>query len=814
MMGQRKNFKLKVLYTVLMGSLASFSAANAAILDDHGVINSNRTYSEDTTINFNGGTFATVNADFGDVSIEGQNNSSLTLNATKDERGQLLRAKDGHTLSFARFKDLSITTNNYVLNAVQGTISANVAGNLKLNSTAATGYLISTATRPEFDEKSLVSLAANNIDLSSQNGVSAIHAVDASGKILLTAKDTITIDVAGGHGIYNQTGTEVDLSAGNAINIKTNDHAIFAKEGVVNLNAGSSLDMEGPGRLVVLEGNAAVNLGNENQRIASIHLTSDKSSVSAGEDQTDTSFNIFAGTTTIHSKSESTFNFYGNINLRSTTLDVASDNNHAMALRGKENQIYSDKLILRSALAPLLLTNAGKTTISGDSAGSVDTLAVVSGSGYGIQAKEQSAIKISSVNTDIRSEEQIDLNDDQPFEGNAINATQNSSIVFLDTGRADQKITVDSRWGSIFSSYGGYVEVQSGAVDLVGSVLATTDAKVLLGTKNALSSANFYVEDGNTGADLAAVNARNGTIEINAVEASIKSSEYAVLATAQQVEGAVPTTSSVSIEASKMLRIDGNISANLHHDEEATAEAKGSRSVIINQKQSGTVVLNGNITTQSSQTAHSEVTIGFKTADSVLNGAVEDMYVGAEPSGSEGGTSLAFEDGASWNVQGDSKVKSVTADDGTIHTNGHNMALGKLVNTDQGAKFVTNSGRARQITVDEYTGNFAVNITEEGMNEIDAGNAAQSMASIIDATAAQGSDGTISMHGAESVVLGETELTLDAQGNITSYSEAPNTISESLQDIAGMNFLFFRASMNDVSKRMGDLRTMPKSAGV
>ena len=29
-----------------------------------------------------------------------------------------------------------------------------------------------------------------------------------------------------------------------------------------------------------------------------------------------------------------------------------------------------------------------------------------------------------------------------------------------------------------------------------------------------------------------------------------------------------------------------------------------------------------------------------------------------------------------------------------------------------------------------------------------------------------------------------------------------------------MNFLFFRASMNDVSKRMGDLRTMPKSAGV
>lgn len=63
-------------------------------------------------------------------------------------------------------------------------------------------------------------------------------------------------------------------------------------------------------------------------------------------------------------------------------------------------------------------------------------------------------------------------------------------------------------------------------------------------------------------------------------------------------------------------------------------------------------------------------------------------------------------------------------------------------------------------------------------------------------------------------LLGETELKISADGTIQSYSEGTSSVSEGLQDIASMNYLFFRSTMNDVSKRMGDLRTMPRSAGM
>ncbi|MFR5428659.1 MAG: autotransporter outer membrane beta-barrel domain-containing protein [Parasutterella excrementihominis] len=43
--------------------------------------------------------------------------------------------------------------------------------------------------------------------------------------------------------------------------------------------------------------------------------------------------------------------------------------------------------------------------------------------------------------------------------------------------------------------------------------------------------------------------------------------------------------------------------------------------------------------------------------------------------------------------------------------------------------------------------------------------------------------------------------------------EAQNTVNSSLIDIVASNFLFFRSQMNDVSARLGDLRSMPKTAG-
>ena len=67
---------------------------------------------------------------------------------------------------------------------------------------------------------------------------------------------------------------------------------------------------------------------------------------------------------------------------------------------------------------------------------------------------------------------------------------------------------------------------------------------------------------------------------------------------------------------------------------------------------------------------------------------------------------------------------------------------------------------------------------------------------------------------AEGAVLGVMTATrTGANGDIV-MTEAKNTVTDSLQKIGAMNFLTFRAQTNDVSKRMGDLRSMPQSDGM
>ena len=56
-------------------------------------------------------------------------------------------------------------------------------------------------------------------------------------------------------------------------------------------------------------------------------------------------------------------------------------------------------------------------------------------------------------------------------------------------------------------------------------------------------------------------------------------------------------------------------------------------------------------------------------------------------------------------------------------------------------------------------------------------------------------------------------MTAEASSDGVAVSEAKNSVNRALIDIASSNYLFFRSQINDVSARMGDLRSMPKTAG-
>lgn len=62
-------------------------------------------------------------------------------------------------------------------------------------------------------------------------------------------------------------------------------------------------------------------------------------------------------------------------------------------------------------------------------------------------------------------------------------------------------------------------------------------------------------------------------------------------------------------------------------------------------------------------------------------------------------------------------------------------------------------------------------------------------------------------------LLGGRTLLIDAAGSLVSAAEQKSSVARMLTDNASAAFLSFRSSMNDLDKRMGDLRNMPEAAG-
>lgn len=111
----------------------------------------------------------------------------------------------------------------------------------------------------------------------------------------------------------------------------------------------------------------------------------------------------------------------------------------------------------------------------------------------------------------------------------------------------------------------------------------------------------------------------------------------------------------------------------------------------------------------------------------------------------------------------------------------------------------------------EGTPHFTVNAL--GINSDDITNQQEALESLYASALALGnsSEATATLNIAEGTVAGA--LTAEASSNGVAVSEAKNSVNSALIDIASSNYLFFRSQINDVSARMGDLRSMPKTAG-
>ena len=357
-----------------------------------------------------------------------------------------------------------------------------------------------------------------------------------------------------------------------------------------------------------------------------------------------------------------------------------------------------------------------------------------------------------------------------------------------------------------------------------------------------INGKNLTVNAESTGTDpgdtvygLYAQNASTNAAE-NERATLVVNAENTVINVASGAEGAA---SGLVAMSQGILKVNGNLEVNA----DDAIVARGGAIVRVNEAGDKTVKLNGNIDfnfdkATSGTVADADVLVNLNGAGSYWNGNAVTSYGTGQP-GDPGylevsGLKLGLSNGAQWNPSlvsehGDttSGLQTVAINDlamngGVINLN-HGSAqtvrvenlfgTGGTVNvrasTADGTQF--DMGK---LAVDQVSGDARMAVNFTGITADDV----KDMTGLKDAVQVTGTGSTGSLTQLQSVqegiVNGAMTQVVDGTGNVVSQSEAKNTGTDALQMISAMNFLTFRAQMNDVSKRMGDLRTMPQADGM
>lgn len=283
------------------------------------------------------------------------------------------------------------------------------------------------------------------------------------------------------------------------------------------------------------------------------------------------------------------------------------------------------------------------------------------------------------------------------------------------------------------------------------------------------------------------------------------------------------------------LAINGNLEVN----SENVISARGDAVIRINESGTNTVVLNGDIdfnySHSTSQTKiDADVLVNLTGASSQWTGNVRRSH-DTEPAADKAlvtGFKLKVADNAQWNptiiTRDDTAgvvpiaVNSLTLNDGIINitkAGDQKVAIetlqgsGGTVNVAATTNGTTITSAQLQVT-NEVTGAPHLTVNAVGLTSDEITNQKEAMESFYASALnlAEGSDATATLNIAEGGVAGALTAEVAKDGSML-VKEAQNTVNSSLIDIAASNYLFFRSQMNDVSARLGDLRSMPKTAG-
>lgn len=265
-------------------------------------------------------------------------------------------------------------------------------------------------------------------------------------------------------------------------------------------------------------------------------------------------------------------------------------------------------------------------------------------------------------------------------------------------------------------------------------------------------------------------------------------------------------------------------------------EARGNSLVKVNPSGDKAVQINGDISfatepTSSGDILNADVQMNLSGADSFWTGNIKvDYPESADVDKAIGkGVTLSLSDNAQWNVteidtsspSGQTvegiPLNTLNLNDGVVNLTTNTQVLEINTVSGTGGTFnlptkidgdVFSSAEVQIQTVSSdttpqfnvnYTGITADDLKGTGLSEIEGGVTADGAAK--------------TLHVNQGAILGAVTETYNAEGERTSRTVAENTRLDAYGSVAALSIMQWRHEMNDLTKRMGELRTSPEGIG-
>ena len=432
-----------------------------------------------------------------------------------------------------------------------------------------------------------------------------------------------------------------------------------------------------------------------------------------------------------------------------------------------------------------------------------------------------------------------------------ITSDSGNSGVSLDI-RSPAKGTINGQQlnfnGGIYCIYNG-VKLEIGTKGVTNTVSINSSNKYVVFSRNS-AQVNINAENININsyADFAASavwGEGGGFISLNGENININAKNYGLVAF-----------------SGSELNVNGNLVVNVVNAKNAI-DTRGNVIININTDGKHTTVLNGDIVfetpyTGSGSIINSNININLSGEESSWTGRAYQEYNVENESGryeliysaeldapdycgDVTGFKMNINDGASWNMTGDSFINNITVENGgvvNVQEGVKEFNIGTAA--DKGGITLNNGiinlqGENQQITVTELDGtggtvntNSLYNkmniknvdedtaITVNGSGEIaDAiygGDAtAQNLADVV--TTGTGKSAASQITTDEGIIAGK--ITADVKdGEVTNYTVAKNTTNVGISNLAAINLMTWRQENNDMNKRLGELRDSKGEHGV